>query len=153
MRDEEGGEMKCSELMKTEPQCAKPSDTAAEVAERMRDRNVGFVPVCGAAGEVLGTITDRDLAIRVVAARSNPESTLIEEVMSREAITCRASDDIEVAEELMSRHKKSRIMCTDDAGKLVGVISLSDIAEVEQKGKAAAILRSVAQRESHALVH
>jgi CBS domain-containing protein len=142
--------MLCSELMKTDVRCAKPSDTVAEVAEQMRDRNIGFVPVCDESGQLRGVVTDRDLAIRVLAERISGESTLVEEVMTAEAITCRATDDLQIAERLMSQYKKSRMMCTDDAGKLTGVISLSDIAEVEQHGRAAAVLRSVAQREGSA---
>ena len=140
--------MKCSELMKKNVECCRESDTAAEVAERMRERNVGFVPVCGAAGEPIGTVTDRDLAVRVVASRLPAESTLIEEVMTHEVIACRPTDELEIAEALMCRYKKSRVMCTNEAGKLVGVISLSDVAEVETRGKSSAVLRSVAQREA-----
>jgi len=141
--------MLCSELMKADVECARTSDTVAEAAARMRDRNVGFIPVCGPAGEVLGTVTDRDLALRVVADRLPVESTLVEEVMTREAITCRSTDDLGIAERLMSQHKKSRIMCTDAAGKLVGVISLSDIAQVERRGTATSVLQSIAQREAN----
>src|SRR5262245_4329462 len=59
--------MKCSDLMKTDVECCDADESIVFVAERMRLRNVGFVPVCNAAGAVVGTITDRDLVVRVLA--------------------------------------------------------------------------------------
>ena len=61
--------MKCEEVMKSDVTCVSPQDTAEEAACRMRDENVGFLPVCDESRMVLGTITDRDIAIRVVAGK------------------------------------------------------------------------------------
>ena len=66
--------------------------------------------------------------------------------MTREVIACYPQDDIEVAKELMADNRKSRIMCVDDAGALVGIISLSDIAKLEGDG-ASRTLREVSRRE------
>jgi CBS domain-containing protein len=140
--------MQCSELMKSDVECCKANESVQAVAERMRSRNIGFVPVCDEQGSVIGTITDRDLAMRVIAEQRSPDSTKAADVMSRDAIACKASDDLSVVEQLMSKHKKSRIICIDERRRPVGVISLSDIARVETSGKASAILRSVAQREA-----
>lgn len=140
--------MKCNELMKKDVARCRIQDTVAEVAATMRDRAIGFLPVCDASDRVIGTITDRDLAVRVIAARMPCETTLVEEVMSRDVVACAASDELSVAEQRMSEHKKSRIVCTDEQGKPIGVISLSDLAEVEQSDRAANVLRSVAQREA-----
>lgn len=140
--------MKCSEVMRTNVECCRLDETAAEVAERMRDKNIGFMPVCDASGAVVGTLTDRDLALRVLAERRAGESTLVEEIFTKEVIACKPSDDLEYAEQLMSRHRKSRIVCVDDARRPVGVISLSDIANVEKGARSSEVLRSIAQRES-----
>lgn len=140
--------MKCSEVMKTNVVTCRPEDLVVDVATWMRDRNIGFVPVCDPDRKPIGTVTDRDLVLRVIAARRPPEQTRIEEVMTREVVACKASDDLRVAERQMAQHKKSRILCLDDNGKLAGVISLSDIAEVERRGRASAVLEAVAQREA-----
>jgi len=139
--------MKCAELMKTDLECARIGDTTRQVAQRMRDRNIGFIPVCDAQGMAIGVVTDRDLALRVIAEERSTDSP-VEDVMSREVIRCGPDDDLGAAEDLMSKHKKSRVIVTDEQGHPLGVISLSDIAKNERGAKASAILRSVAQRES-----
>ncbi len=140
--------MKCSELMKEDVETCPITAAIRDVATRMRERNIGFMPVCDLDGTVLGTITDRDLAMRVLGDARVPEATSALEVMTKNAICCSPRDELTVAEELMSRHKVSRIICTDDLSRAVGVISLSDIAGAERRGVASAVLRSVSQREA-----
>jgi CBS domain-containing protein len=138
--------MKCEKIMKREIECVSPTDTAEAAARRMRDENVGFLPVCDPSKKALGTLTDRDLAIRVLGA-GKPASTLVEEIMTREVVACRPSDDIEKAEQLMAKNQKSRMMCLDDQGHVVGVISLSDLAQHEKGPRAADTLRKISDRE------
>jgi CBS domain-containing protein len=140
--------MVCEELMKQQVECVTPQDSAEAAARRMRDENVGFLPVCDASKKVLGTITDRDIAIRLVAS-GKPASAQVSDVMTHEVVACNPKDDIVKAEGLMGRNHKSRIMCIDDAGRLVGVISLSDIAQ-RDRDHAAQTLQEVSQREAQA---
>jgi CBS domain-containing protein len=133
--------MRCEELMNRDIQWVSPRDTVEDAACRMRDQDIGFLPVCDQSRRVVGTLTDRDIAIRFVAEKQ-PAGTFVEEVMSKESITCKASDDLRTAEQKMSDAQKSRIMCLDDDGKLLGVISLSDLAQHEHLG-AAETLREV----------
>lgn len=139
--------MRCEKIMKRDVECVSPQDTVQTAAKRMRDENVGFLPVCDAGEEVLGTVTDRDLAIRVLA-EGQAATTLINDVLTREVIACHPEDDLRKAEELMSKHQKSRIMCIDASGRLVGVISLSDIAQQESGTRASQTLRNVSEREA-----
>jgi CBS domain-containing protein len=141
--------MLCEEIMKGDVQCVSPSDAVEDAAQAMRDEDLGFLPVCDQSGKVLGTITDRDIAIRVVAAK-NPGTTPIEDVMTREVVSCSPKDDIGRAQQLMAENRKSRIMCLDGTGRLVGVISLSDIARYEKDARSGETLRRVTERESHA---
>jgi CBS domain-containing protein len=138
--------MRCSDIMKAEPECLDSKETVRDAAARMRDANIGFLPVCDADQKVLGTITDRDIAVRVVAD-GLPLDTAVAQVMTREAITCPASEDVERVKMLMQQHRKSRIMLIDDYGRLAGIISLSDIART---GDASGTLRAVAEREARA---
>jgi CBS domain-containing protein len=141
--------MLCRDLMKTELQCVSPIDTVQDAAATMRDQNLGFLPVCDQSKKVLGTITDRDIAIRIVAS-AQPETTPIEDVMTREVVSCRPDDDLKKAQQLMAKNHKSRIMCLDKDGRLVGVISLSDIVQHEQGAGAAETLRKISEREIRA---
>jgi CBS domain-containing protein len=141
--------MRCGDIMKRDVECVTPQQNVQEAARRMRDQGIGFLPVCDESRKVLGTVTDRDLAIRVLAD-ARPATTPAGDVFTHESVTCRPEDDLSKAEELMARHHKSRVMCVDGEGRLVGVISLSDIAQRERGSKAAETLREVSQREARA---
>jgi CBS-domain-containing membrane protein len=136
----------CQQIMKRDIACLAPGASVQSAAATMRDQNIGFLPVCDDGDEVLGTVTDRDIAIRAVAENLSPQ-TAVEDVMTPEVIACRPEDDIEQAQQLMARHHKSRIMCIDRNGHLVGVISLSDLADRFGDG-AAGTLRAVSRREA-----
>ena len=141
--------MRCGDLMTSEVEVFGEMDTVLHVARRMRELNVGFAPVCDREGRPVGTLTDRDIALRVCAEDLSARETLARDVMTRGAIVCRESDALDVAEARMREHHKSRIMVVADDGRLVGVISLSDIAEAEDDAHAAATLRGIAGRETH----
>lgn len=119
--------MQCESIMKRKFECVSPEDRVEAAARRMRDEDIGFLPVCDNEGKVLGTLTDRDIAVRVVAD-DKPASTHVEEVMSHEVVACRPDADLEEAKQLMASHHKSRILCIDTLGHLAGIISLSDLA-------------------------
>ena len=141
--------MLCEDIMKRELECVTPGDSAQDAACRMRDCNVGFLPVCDATKKVLGTLTDRDITVRLVAA-GKLGNTRVEEIMSREAIACRPQDDLQSAERLMASHQKSRILCIDERGQLAGIISLSDLAKHAPSPRASQTLRQVTEREARA---
>ncbi len=142
--------MQCLDLMKTELETFREHDPVVEVARRMRDVNIGFVPICDPDGHPVGTLTDRDLALRVCAADRRAGEVRAGEVMTRELVTCRDTDDLEQAERLMARHHKARMLVVDEDGRLVGVISLSDVVDEEDDERAAETMRQVAEREIHA---
>lgn len=139
--------MRCHQIMKTNIALCWVQDPIANVAARMRSRDVGFVPVCNDAGVVVGTVTDRDLVIRALADRA-PHDLPVHRVMTTPPVTVSPYDDLERAEDLMRRYHKSRIVCVDDSGRPVGVISLSDIADVEYSWRTGRVLRDVTSRET-----
>jgi CBS domain-containing protein len=134
--------MRCEEIMQRTIEYVTLQDSVEKAAERMRDKDIGFLPVCDAARHVLGTLTDRDVALRVVADK-RPASTHVGDVMTREVVACRPSDDVGRAEQLLSERKKSRILCTDERGRLVGIISLGDLARATDECEVGGTLRSV----------
>lgn len=142
--------MRCDELMKTEVERVSPEDTVQQAARIMREKGIGFLPVCDAGGKPLGAVTDRDLAIRGCAEDLVPSRSVVGDVMTREVVACRSSEPLSAAEQLMSGLHKSRVMCLDEAGKLTGIISLSDIAAKDSEVRAARTLKGVVEREVHA---
>ncbi len=140
-------DMRCDQIMKRNIECVAEDDAVQMAAQKMRDDNLGFLPVCENGSKVLGTITDRDIAIRVCAEDCSSSGTRVGDVMTREVVACLPSDDIAIAQGLMSRYHKSRMLCIDESGTLVGVISLSDIAQFEADA-GAKTLRAITKREA-----
>lgn len=139
--------VRCQELMKRQVECARPNDSIQHAAKLMKEKGIGFLPVCDDQDRVLGTLTDRDIVIRCVAEGKALETTC-QDAMSREVVSCRPNDDVADCEEHMASRKKSRMLICDDDDKLVGVISLSDIAQHERSRKAGKTLRAVTTREA-----
>jgi len=140
--------MRCEQLMKTTVQWLAEGQSVEEAARRMREFDIGFLPICNAVGEVSGTLTDRDITVRVTANGRAADRCLVEEVMTREVVAVRPEDEVARAEQLMAQYHKSRILVTDDAHKLKGVISLSDVATYDTAHRASTTLRHVASREA-----
>jgi CBS domain-containing protein len=137
--------MRVEELM-SDAKCCKETDSVIECAKLMRDESIGFVPICDKDMKPIGAVTDRDLTIRVLAeGRSADEK--IGQFMTRDVISCRTSDESHEIARLMREHKKSRVMVCDDQGKLVGVVSLQDIAESESEEEAGETLQQVKSGE------
>lgn len=144
--DNLGQELSCREVMKTDVACCGRDTLVPQIAALMRDRNVGFVPVVDDRGAVIGTITDRDLVVRVLAERRDPATTRASDILTREVVSCSPDDPLEVAEDLMLRRRKSRLLCTDEGRRPVGVISLSDLARIERTERVAELLRVLSSR-------
>jgi CBS domain-containing protein len=138
--------MMCQDLMKTDVTCISPETTLEEAAVRMRDEGIGFLPVCDQEARVIGTLTDRDITIRAFASGETGNQP-VESFMTRSVVGCRPGNDLAYALELMSQEKVSRILCVNEEGVLEGVISLSDIAQLEEGAVAAYTLRNISDRE------
>ncbi len=138
--------MHVDELMK-KPECCRAGDSVRDCALLMKTQNIGFVPICNESTQPIGTLTDRDLALRILAD-GRPADAKVDDVMTKDVVSCHSGDDLAEALRLMRERRKSRIMVCDDQDKLLGVISLSDIAESEPDEIAGQALRDVAARES-----
>lgn len=122
--------MTCADVMSKDPACCVPTDSAARVAKIMKTENVGSVPVCESrkSRKLVGIVTDRDLALHIVAEERDAGSTLVQDVMTRDPISCRPTDDLQGALDGMQRHQVRRIPVIDRNGELVGIIAQADIA-------------------------
>lgn len=121
---------KCSNVMTPNPICAQPNDTVASVARLMKEHDIGPVPIVDNqdTNRLVGIVTDRDLAIHVVAEGRDPQTTRVSEVMTTDLITCRDHDEIETALDAMSTNQLRRIPVVDDGNMLLGIIAQADIA-------------------------
>jgi CBS domain-containing protein len=138
--------MIAEEVMHRSPKCLTDKDTVLAAATLMRDENIGFIPICDEAGHVVGTLTDRDIVVRLVA-EDGASSVALGWLMSRDPIVCRPEDELSTVERLMQDKHKSRIVCVNADGRPAGVISLSDIARVEDAERAGRTLRAITERE------
>ena len=128
-RNAKGADMAESirDLMTTNPRSVESGSTVVEAARLMRDEDAGLIPVC--EGEKLvGTVTDRDIAIRVVAEGREPESITVGEIASRELVTIDPQQELDEALRLMARHQVRRLPVVEEDGKLVGIVAQADIA-------------------------
>jgi CBS domain-containing protein len=115
------------DLMTTNPRSVESGSTVVEAARLMRDENAGLIPVCE-GGKLDGTVTDRDIAIRVVAEGREPESITVGEIASRELVTIDPQQELDEALRLMARHQVRRLPVVEEDGKLVGIVAQADIA-------------------------
>lgn len=143
--------MLCREVMKTDVTRCMETLSVQACAEMMRDDNIGFLPVVDADKQVVGVLTDRDLAVRALA-EGLPPTTPVGHVMTRDVRICRPDEDLQAAEWKMASTRKSRLVVADDEGHCVGVISLSDIAQADSRSRAGGVLRAVTRREAPAHV-
>lgn len=122
--------MKCQDVMTANPACCTPNDNVARIATLMKDENVGSIPVCedGQSKRLIGIVTDRDLALKVVAECREAEGTRVEQVMTRRPVTCAATDDLDKAIQAMEQHQIRRILVVDADGRLKGIIAQADVA-------------------------
>lgn len=119
--------MRCEEMMTPEVEVVDENDAVLVAADKMRKTNLGFLPVVDKNGRAIGTISDRDIAIRVVA-EDLPSSTAVRAVMTPGIVACRTVDNVNYAAELMVQEGISRIIVVDAKERPVGVLSLSDFA-------------------------
>jgi CBS domain-containing protein len=134
--------MRVEEVMSSSVKCCRESDSVLECARMMKDGSIGFVPVCSEDGKPIGAVTDRDLVLRVIAERRSADDP-ISAFITRDVIACRVGDDVKEAERLMREHRRSRIMVCDEGGRLAGVISLQDLAEMESDEETGETLQQV----------
>lgn len=116
------------DVMSRDVEFIAPEASAQEAAELMGEIDVGAVPV-GTAERLVGIVTDRDLLYRIVAKGVDPVQTRVRDVLSRPVITCRASDTLNAAMDLMAANHVRRLPVQDAAsGAVVGWITLADIS-------------------------
>jgi CBS domain-containing protein len=116
------------EVMTPGVECVQPTTTLLEAAQKMRDLNVGPLPVCGDDDRLAGIITDRDITVRAVAEGKDPNTTPVRDVMTPKIIYCYEDDDVMEAARLMEEKQIRRLIVLNRDTRMVGIVSLGDIA-------------------------
>ena len=121
----------------------------SNAAQLMRELDIGMLPVVQ-DGDVIGTLTDRDITIRATAAGADPNQTHVSDVMSHEIYTCLEDDDLKKAAKIMEEHQIRRLMVQDKRGKFVGLLALADLARHHETEKLSVeILEEVSKPTAH----
>ena len=123
--------MECSHVMTTQITFLTPQKTLRDVANIMRNVDIGLVPICDDSKRVVGVLTDRDVVVRALA-EDRPLTTSVSEVMTRDIKSCRPDDDVAHVRKIMSDEQVSRIVVTGADEHLMGIISLTDLMQADQ---------------------
>jgi CBS domain-containing protein len=146
--DERGGRtMKISNVMSQDVQLIKPDDTIRSAAALMKKIDAGLLPVTE-NDRLIGMITDRDIAIRGVAEGMGPDAK-VRNTMSPEVKYCFEDEDVAHVAENMADLQIRRLPVMDRNKRLVGIVSLSDLATAGSLPKTAKALHGISQRGGH----
>ena len=115
------------QIMTQSAECAKSTETLADAARKMRDLDVGALPICGEDDRLHGMLTDRDIVVRAIAEGLDPRTTTAAELAQGKPVTIGADDDVSEALATMKEHKVRRLPVID-GHRLVGMLSQADIA-------------------------
>jgi CBS domain-containing protein len=115
------------DVMSTDPRAVDAGKPVAEAAKLMKDEDVGLAPVVE-GDRLVGTLTDRDIAVRVVAEGRDPGSTPVGEVASKNVVTVEPAQNLDEALSLMAQHQIRRLPVVEEGGRLVGVVAQADVA-------------------------
>ena len=141
--------MQVNEVMSSDVRIANPQQSIREAAQMMADIDAGVLPV-GENDRLVGMITDRDIAVRAVAAGKGPD-TRVSEIMSAEVKYCFDTDEVEEAARNMADIKVRRLPVLDAKKRLVGIVSLGDIALAEGSDPAGEALCAISEPGRRAL--
>ncbi len=137
--------MKLKEIMTREVELAHPDDSVQTAAEKMRFRDIGFLPVYDGE-QLLGVLTDRDIVIRLVAEGVDPKKSLDKDWFTQPVITCYSDQDVSEAGRLMEEHQIRRLVILDrDNERIVGVVSLGDLATNVEEKRSGEVLEEVSK--------
>jgi CBS domain-containing protein len=115
------------DAMTSNPRSIEPSTMVADAAKLMKAEDVGSLPIVE-GDQLVGMVTDRDIVIRAVAERKDPQSTTVGEIASRDIVTVDPEQDLDEALRLMAQHQVRRLPVAEEDGRLVGILAQADVA-------------------------
>jgi CBS domain-containing protein len=135
---------KVRDAMTSNPKTVGADAPIREAAQVMKDVDTGVVPVV--EGErLVGTITDRDIAIRVVAEGKDVQSTTVSQIATRELVTVDPDQDLDEALRLMAKHQVRRLPVVEEDGRPVGILSQADVAREGADAETGQLVQQISQ--------
>ena len=132
------------DVMTSNPQTIESSEPVMRAAELMKREDVGIAPVVE-GGRLVGTITDRDIVVRVVAEGKDARQVVAREVASTALVTVDPQQDLDEALRLMARHQVRRLPVVEEDGRLVGVVAQADVAEEAKPKKVGELVEEISK--------
>jgi CBS domain-containing protein len=132
------------DLMSSNIRTVDSNASIMDAAKMMRDQDVGMIPITD-GDRLSGTITDRDIAIRVVAEGKDTSSTNVIDVASRELVTIDPQQDLDEALRLMAKHQVRRLPVCEEDGRLIGIVAQADIAEHASASKTGQLVEGISK--------
>jgi len=135
---------KIQEVMTSNPCSIDADKPVSYAAKMMKDEDVGFAPIVE-GDKLIGTVTDRDIAMKVVAEGRDPQSTTVREIASTNLVTIDPQQDLDDALRLMASNQVRRLPVVEEDGKLVGVVAQKDVAEQGDDAKTGEVVQEISQ--------
>ena len=132
------------EVMTSNPCTIDADKPISYAAKMMRDEDVGLAPVVE-GDRLVGTLTDRDIAIRVVAEGHDPDSTKVKDVASKDVVTVDPQQGLDEALRLMAEHQVRRLPFVEEDGRVVGVVAQADVARLADDRKTGEVVERISQ--------
>ena len=132
------------EIMTSDPKTIEGDKPVVEAARIMKQEDAGVIPVTQ-NGRLTGMVTDRDIAIRVVAEGKDPQSTTVREVASTDLVTVDPQQDLDEALRLMAKHQVRRLPVVEEDGRLVGVVAQADVARTGDDTKTGQVVQEISE--------
>jgi CBS domain-containing protein len=132
------------DVMTSDPCTIDAGKSVAYAAKMMRDEDVGLAPIVE-GDKLIGMLTDRDIAIRVVAEGRNPDQVTVGEVASQQVVTIDPQQDLAEALRIMAKHQVRRLPVVEEDGRLVGVVAQADIAREGDDGQTGELVQEISQ--------
>lgn len=135
---------KISDAMTSNPCAIDANKSVAYAAKMMKDEDVGLAPIVE-GDRLVGTLTDRDIATRVVAEGKDPQTTIVRDVASMDVVTVDPGQDLDDALQLMAQHQVRRLPVVEGGGKLVGVVAQADVAQEAKPKKVGEMVEEISE--------
>lgn len=132
------------DAMTSNPRSIEPSTMVADAAKLMKTEDVGSLPIVE-GDQLVGMVTDRDIVIRVVAERKDPQSTTVGEVASRDLVTVDPEQDLDEALRLMAQHQVRRLPVAEEDGRLVGILAQADVARQGKDAQTGQVVQEISE--------
>jgi CBS domain-containing protein len=132
------------DIMTSDPCTIDAEKSVAYAAKMMRDEDVGLAPITE-GDKLIGVLTDRDIAIRVVAEGRNPDQVTAREVASQQVVTIDPQQDLDEALRIMAKHQVRRLAVVEKDGRLVGVVAQADVAREGDDTQTGELVQEISQ--------